>query len=240
MTDPDLHNIDQHLGLTRAKAPRPDSRRDKWGRWVDGIREDLFALWVNRLAWRQMSDAWRRREPPLPPSLFFEYFHRTYADTQVAGVRRHVDTHAGAAGLCQLLREIAQYPECLSRDFYVSRYQWGSQHLGHSEFEQFDPNGLGHVDGAIAIADRDELIAVAAPIWEWANKRVAHLDPRDSKDVPLFTDLDGALNLIDEKFRRWNLILTGIDQQDPVVVYDWLAPLREPWILDNETPESSA
>src|ERR1700677_2579921 len=110
MADPGQANLDELLGRKRGKPPKGDSRRDKWIRWIDKINEDHFGLWVNRMAWRRLTTIWEERDPPLPSSLLFEYFQRTYADTQIAGVRRHVDTHPDAAGLCQLLLEISQFP----------------------------------------------------------------------------------------------------------------------------------
>jgi hypothetical protein len=82
----ELRNIDEALGRERVREAPRNSTREMWVRRIVTIREDLYTLAVNRMAWRALSEVWRDRKPPLPLSLIFECFGRTYGDTQVAGI----------------------------------------------------------------------------------------------------------------------------------------------------------
>ena len=70
---------------------------------------------------------------------------------------------------------------------------------------------------------------------QWVHKTVAHTSEVPAQSVPTFDELDTALDRIIEIYMRWHLILTGNDLIDlePVPQYDYLAPLRVPWIVSD-------
>jgi hypothetical protein len=227
-------NLDVVMGRKRIPKPKPDSRRDKWIRWLGPIHEDLSALAINRMVWRTLTTIWREREPQLPPSFIFDFFATTYAHAQASGVRRQVDHRDDVASLWRLLKEIEEHPEHLDHDWFVGRYQWGDQWRGDREFAALDPDGTGHIDSCEAKRDRERIVKVGEGIRDWVHKHVAHLSTTPSPTVPTFDELDTALDAMAEVFARWNCIFTGVDlvSVEPVPQYDFLAPLRVPWLLN--------
>ena len=226
-------NLDLAMGRKRIPKPKGDSRRDKWIRWLGAIDADLNALAINRMAWRTLTAIWRERDPQLPASFIFDFFATTYAHAQASGIRRQVDTRSDVTSLWRLLNEIEEHSDRLHRDWFVGRFEWGDQWRGEREFTALDPNGAGHVDPAEAARDKERIEKVAKGIRTWVNKHVAHLSTKPSLLVPTFDELDGALDALAEVYSRWNCILTGVDlvSIEPVPQYDFLAPLRVPWIV---------
>ena len=56
----------------------------------------------------------------------------SYAHAQAAGIRRQGhDQGKDVSSLARLLAQIETSPELIDRTFFVSRYEWGDQHLGH-------------------------------------------------------------------------------------------------------------
>jgi hypothetical protein len=227
--------LDKAMGRTKVPPAKADSKREKWLRWLEIIDKDVTTLVVNRMAWRGITRATRDRTPPLPPSFLFEYFGHTYAFTQGAGIRRQAEIAPDVATLALLLAEIANDPERISREFWVSRYPWGQQWRGDNEFtDLFDQKELGHLDGSIATSDLGQIRRTSAQITEWVNHHVAHLSVRPAPVIPTFDELDAAVDVVARILMRWDLCLTGRDtiSLEPVPQYDWLAPLRLPWIVD--------
>ncbi|MHB8220962.1 MAG: hypothetical protein ACYDHU_11685 [Acidimicrobiales bacterium] len=189
------------------------------------------------MAWRELTAIWEQRTPTLPASHLFTYFGYTYTHSQAAGIRRVGDTTRDVQSLARLLMDIGRHPTLLSREFVVGRYKWGHQWTGDNYFTTLDPHGTGHVDRALVKRDTDVLASVVADIKKWANEHVAHLAKTPTSVVPTFSRLDEALDAIEELWQRWTVILTGNDllSIEPVPQYDWLAPLRVPWIVSDDS-----
>jgi hypothetical protein len=229
-------NLDEALGRKPIPKPKGDPRRDKWIRWAAAIDKDLSALAINRMVWRTLTAIWRERSPRLPSSIIFDYFAATYAQTQASGIRRQVDKSHDVTSLWKLLSEIAANPQRLSREWFVGRYEWGQQWHGELEFASLDPQGLGYVNPESAAQDIQQMLKIAMRIRTGVNKHVAHLADRPANSVPTFAELDTALDLLAAIYVRWNCILTAVDitSLEPTPQYDWLAPLRVPWLLDSD------
>jgi len=131
------------FGRVRVLPPKRDSKRDKWIRWIGLIDEDVKTLAINRMAWRAMASIWKDRRPPLPSSFLFDYLAHTYAHTQAIGIRRQADVGRDVSSLARLLGEIRDFPDRISREFYVGRFPWGQQVMGDREFAKLDCNCSG-------------------------------------------------------------------------------------------------
>ena len=68
----------------------------------------------------------------------------------------------------------------------------------------------------------------------WVDENVAHLHPEPLGYAPTFAELDEALEAVGDIFIRWNAIIAGIGliSIQPFPQYDWVAPLRVPWIIE--------
>ena len=72
-------------------------------------------------------------------------------------------------------------------------------------------------------------------VVQWVNSVVAHSAEVTAQSVPTFDELDTTLDRVVEIYKKWLVILTGNDLIDiePFPQYDYLAPLRVPWIVDD-------
>ena len=230
-------NLDAVSGREFVPPTSGDPRRDKWIQWLSAIDKDLTSLAINRMVWHAFTTVWRERKSPLPPSFLFAAIGNQYATTQAVGIRRQADRRRDVASLEALLRELVSHPQLVSRQFFVGRYEWGNQWLGDRQFSSLDPRGQGHLDPAIPAADQSELRKAATTATQWVDKHIAHLSVKPSTKVPTYSEIDQALEVMSRLFRRWTALLTGVDRDtEPAPQYDWLAPLRVPWIVDPRIP----
>lgn len=227
-----LQNIDESSGRTRVESPPPDLRRTEWLEWWDAIHRDLTDLTVNRMVWRAFTAIWEDRDPPLPDSFLFTYLARTYVHSQVMGVRRLVDPRKDVRSFVRLLMDIEGNVRLISREYFVGRYEWGHQWLGDEHFQEFDPHETGYLDPGIVKGDIRALKSATEDLTNWANHHVAHIALMPTSQVPTFNALDTTLDQVESIWKRWTAILKGFGLLSitPVPQYDWLAPLKVPWI----------
>ena len=140
--------------------------------------------------------------------------------------------------LARLLADIAEHPASASRHRYVSLYPRGMQWVGDREFDKFAGESGDHVEAEAVRQDLELLRRKSDAIRRYVNKRIAHHEesPPPSFVTPTFSDLDEAIDTLGTLFRRYALMLTAVDRSvmTPVPQYDWLAPFRIPWILEED------
>jgi hypothetical protein len=225
-------NLDEELRRKLIKPPPKDSRVEKWKRWHDLIDKDLTDIFGNREVWRAVNKI-IDDNPALPSSHFFEFQALNYATTQAIAVRRQADIGGQVVTLGRLLAEVHVSPKLLTRDRYVSMFEWGMQWIGSKQFDGFAGDGGQHVDPATVAADQALLSEQSESIRKYVDKHLAHFEkPKAGATVPTFDDLDAAIGTLGELFRKYGVLLTATDRavMAPVPQYDWLAPFRVPWI----------
>lgn len=225
-------NLDQWLGRKLVIVPAPDLRVDKWKSWLGQIDREVTDLFLSRHIWRSLQQV-IGDHPAMPSSVYFEWQAQCYAAAQAVAVRRQREVKDGVITLGRLMTEMAETPELLTRQRYVSMYDWGMQHLGDRHFDRWAPSGGAHLDGAVVGDDLVSLLKRAENIKRYVDKRLAHYEkPRPAGKVPSFADLDDAVEALGEMYRKYAGLLTGGDriEMTPAIQYDWMAPFRMPWI----------
>jgi hypothetical protein len=171
----------------------------------------------------------------LPSSLFFNYAQRTYATTQCAAIRRQAYP-SRVVSLASLFAEIADEPERMTRERYVALHEDPDpyfQELAKKTFtEKFAGDVWDHIDPAIVESDLAKLRGAAETIEKHTDRNIAHADRVGAKALATFGEIDTAIDVVGELFRKYALLLTaaGWATLEPVPQEDWLSVFRQPWI----------
>jgi hypothetical protein len=217
------------------KSPKPDSKVEKWLGWLEEkIRPEVLTIYWRRHVYRTVADITSSRKPHLPASHFFDYLRDTYAITQAVAVRRQAERSSRVISLGTLLAEVAAEPERMTRERFVSQYDADDQGRGDEAFtEHFGGHVADHLDPALVSADIDRLKVESAKVVRYVNRNFAHLDLDPVRELPLFEDLNAAIDVVGEMFKRYVLLLTasGYAQLVPVAQERWEAVFDEPWNL---------
>lgn len=217
-----------------AKPMKPDSRVEKWKRWIENpIRAEVLGMNNHRAMYQEVGRI-VTEHGALPPSHFFDFLADTYAATQAIAVRRQAEVDPRVISLGVLLHEIADNPERLSRERFLSHYdsiarrKWGEPVWT----EKFGGEVGHHVDPDVVKADLGELGRGTARTKDLVDKHLAHADRKPLANPPTFADLHGAIDSINAQFEKYVLLLTVSTYETlvPVPQYDWLAVFRQPWI----------
>jgi hypothetical protein len=229
-------NLDEVFGRTPVKLPPLNSRREKWLRWIDRIREDTIFAFTSRSMWRGVNQI-IADNPDIPDSHFFFYWGESYVSRQASAIRREADTRDDVAALGRLLLELVDTPELITRQWFVSGYDWGMQHMGDEHFDRWT-TGRGSLedvlDPAVPARDLALLRTSAEMIRDDVNARIAHRSKREpppKSGALTFKDLDDALDVMGELVVKYLAFLThGGWSLEAIPQYDWVAPFRIPWI----------
>jgi hypothetical protein len=232
-----------------------DQRIEKWQDWMEhGVAGDVFRMNLHRQTWDrlgEMVEANDRLKGTV--SYFWEFLFDIYSRDQASAVRRQADIDEQAGSLGRVLKEMADTPEILTRDFWLSLWAHDDDDdywRGVAEGQWAETFGGGeHLDPALATADLEELRQGSERVKEYVDLHVAHLDartiPRRSgppgTEAPLaparrasdlkLEEIHAAIDLVGRVFVKYSGLLTAASwvELTPVIQHNWEAIFEVPW-----------
>jgi hypothetical protein len=217
------------------KPAKQDSKVEKWTRWIEGeIKGEVLTMHHHQAVYRRVAEIVNAREPKLPGSLFFDYFRDTYATSQSAAVRRQAEPSPRVVSLRRLLDEIAAEPERLSRQRFVGAWPPEDQRRGNETFlERFAGDVGDHLDPKPVVADIERLVSESKIVTDHVDQYIAHTDEKPVAQLATFEELNAAIRVVGELFRKYALLLTGDSYATlvPVPQHNWEAIFEMPWIV---------
>lgn len=178
------------------------------------------------------------------PSHLFAWMYDNYVERMAMGVRRLRDSRSGTVSIVKLLRRISGDPTVISRKHYrslfTSSYMPGLNQTDRDAFIDHQYDGLvgAGLQRPHVFDLESEMIwldTFGEPVVEYANKRIAHHDEAPPTEFPTLDDVDAFIEYAEELVRKYIILVGGPAVYfDANFVYDWLAPLRVPWIPDEE------
>jgi hypothetical protein len=213
--------------------PKLDNKLDKWIRWLPTIEQEIQGLAMAKDIFWSVQELIKSNPAIHSPSIFYWYMGNTYVAYALTGIRRQVKPQKDSISLKQLLTEIGDEPEKISRQYYRSLYtEPDKAHFADRHFDRYcAAPGDAHVSAAMVQDDLSKLVASAATCEDFADKRVAHRDKRPPAALPKFKEADQAIDTIHELCLKYRLILIADCQTTllPTYQYDWRAIFDHPW-----------
>lgn len=220
------------------KPAKPDSKVEKWTRWIDGqIQAEILNMHHQQAVYRRVAEIVNTREPKLPGSLYFDYLRDTYATSQAAAVRRQAEQSSRVVSLRRLLDEIAAEPERLTRQRFVGAWPPEDQARGHETFTNRFAGDVGdQLDPQIVAGDIERVETEAKSVVDHVDQYVAHTDEKPVAELATFEELNAAIDALGELFRKYALLLTGSSYATlvPVPQHNWQAIFEHPWIVKEQ------
>lgn len=210
-----------------------DSKLKKWLRWLEVIKGELHDLVVAKYTFHEVQTLIKNNPLLHKPSSFYDYLAQTYVSHVVIGLRRQIKSDTQSISMARLFEEMIATPQSLSRKYYVSLYKGSAvEDLADSDFDKFSAPGSPHIDPALVAVDLARLRDASARCEDFADKRVAHRDTREPKQLPTFKEVDGCIELLDQLYVRYCLLFHASDMDSllPTWQYDWKAVFRVPWV----------
>jgi hypothetical protein len=214
-----------------------DPKVARWRGWIDGsIKNDVIGMHHRRQIWRELTEI-TDANPELAamPSAFWEYARDTYATTQAIAIRRQADITRGTCSLARLITELKSNATRLTRNYFVGL--WGEQdewRLREADraFDELADGEHDHLVARVPLADLARLASESAAMKTFVDEHVAHDAVEPTAEPPTFDDMNAAIDVIGEMFKKYSNVLTAGSwvYLEPTIQEDWTAIFRVPWI----------
>jgi len=135
-------------------------------------------------------------------------------------VRQMVDDGKDALSLVNLLRDIAQHPEEISRRWYVAQWNPDFREVAERRFDALVGKGRRHLTREIVQTDLRRLTVRTARVVSWTNEHVAHRARRPTT-AATFRDLRLAIENINRIANRYAALLHDREVVMPVIPEQW-------------------
>ena len=205
----------------------------KWLKWFEIIHSEIQKLVVAKHIFNEIQKIIRENEKLHIPSSFYDYFSKTYASHAITGIRRQIKSQKDSISIVRLFEEMIATPQSFPRTFYTQKYV-GSvvESLADRDFNKFALPNSCHIDANLVQHDLEKLKLASKKCEEFADKRVAHWDNREPKEIPTFNEVDDCIALLDELYVKYYLLFhaSAMDTLLPTWQYDWQAIFHVPWL----------
>lgn len=204
----------------------------RWRRRFKGVMTQITDIAHNRRLYLQIRDVIDANPAIQVPSAFYDWMRIAYIVDQTLAIRRLVDFDKRTVSFVNLMQEIADHPEVITRTRFVHPYAQWMRDAGHRDFERFARPGAARITPAIIQKHRRDLIVAQRPIRRFVNRHVAHRSQHPMRRLPTYAQLDTCIDLLERLAKTYTLLLeqAALAQVVPVIQYDWLAPFRVPWL----------
>ena len=221
-----------------------DQKFAKWQKWLDRIFEDIQGILINRHVFWEVQEIIRSNKKIHIGSIFYQWMGIVYPSSTVIGIRRQLDMDKRSISFARLLTEIINNPETISRERFIALYKDSglSEEIPNRHFDRFSGVGLSFIDKVEVESDLIILREKTKNISKFANKRIAHCDKANFKNLPTFAELDECLNYLESLLNKYLSMLRAQPLVNivPEIMYDWKKIFRYPWIeSENGTANSN-
>ena len=199
----------------------------RWSGWIDTIRGDMSRIRNDAAifsTFRRLvveNRDWIAEHHGLR---FCQFVVRSYVTAASLGIRRHVKKKDDAVSMARLIAQMQLCASQITLAFYWSKFPRNPDDV------EWQPACFGRLseDGTIVsstILERDatNLEELGKTIEGYADRVLAHLDPKGFADTFTFDDLEKAIRNFDELVCRYQGFLTGSSSNtlEAVVQYPW-------------------
>ena len=224
---------------------KSDPKIDNWIRCLEIIEKEIYELLMLRYVFWELQNIIKTNPKIQTDGYFYEWLGITYSKTTSIGVRRQLDTRSDVITLGRLLSEIQRTPTILSlkrfENFYTKdlRNQTEEDRMFYNfekkraekEFKKFSGKLKTHVDPDCVSQDLTLLSKACKPILKYVNKRVAHRDKKEFTTLPTYNDLNKAIDLLLDVYKKYVLLLRGVQYFIEVTpLWDWKEVFKVAWI----------
>ncbi len=199
----------------------------KWRRWLDRIDSDqLLNLLINQQVFHQLQEAFHRQSDKYRGAELADWMVQGYVAFAATGIRRMMERPRKekkkkgekekkswtSISLVILMEDLKKHDTLLTRDRFSRMYRGKvCMSLAHRDFDSIvRRKGAKQMTASRIERDIAALRKVAKPVVKLVNKVIAHTEA-DRRRIGRATygQIDTAIDLLRETFRRYSLLLNG-------------------------------
>lgn len=228
-----------------------DQQFAKWDKYLNTIYEEVQELVTNQHTFLKVWSMVDQNLKIQRPNSFYEFLYDTYAAYSTSAVRRQIKSEKNRKrkyniSFVELLEEIIETPEVLSRKRFAALYRKIGQDFGpkvmqqvvNQSYKQFAAVGMDHIDPNIVQQDLKKLKALGDKIEQYADRRIAHRDKRPSR-IPTFGEVHDCIDCLKKLTIKYRLLFRAEDLSNcfapqQLAADYWEEVFSQPWILPDK------
>jgi hypothetical protein len=217
----------------------------RWQEHIERIYQETVYLFTTRYKFREVQEMFRTNQALNKiGGNVYQWLLGMWGRDAIMGIRRELDEQGGTINLVNLMHDVEDRPDVLTRRRWLAFIKPGdSDFMPELMNRSFDSLGgvslIGGTkdpqDDVIAPervrADRRNLQAGTKKAFDYAQRMVAHRTPIGELEITV-ADINGAMDAIEDTFKKYYLIFTGntLVQAEAAIQYNWTEPFTIPWL----------
>lgn len=215
----------------------------EWRVRIREITDDITSIVEKKYIYDEIVGVISKNQSINKQNLFYDFLKLNYIESIISGICRQIDCDKDSQSLINLLHEIFEKPEIITKQWFITQY-------GKNEKDEFMDNmkrGIGEndfnkdfgkgnfVDPLVVYSDIGRLIYHTREIKKFRNKRVAHKDKNKKLRFKVsFAYINKSIKTLEEITIKYGLLLNqSMDANNtllPIIQYDWQEIFKLAWI----------
>jgi len=219
--------------LIRIKDPKKHAqlRRRLRYSFLPTLNSQLSDLLEKRNIFWQLQDIAKENKEILKPGTFFDWMCSNYNYAITVGIRKFDDQDSRSRSLLNMLSLILKHPGVIKRSNHKAMYRKGYKALGGVTFDKLVGRGIKRLPQLLIRSDIRNLKIAIKRIRRVVNKDFAHFGIAGSiRKYLTYSEVEKALDTIEEILNKYNLLLTGINQEFDFKNDSWKQVLQKQWV----------
>ena len=178
--------------------------REEMSEWLTFLENQVMSLRTNQHIFWEVQGIIRNNPKIDKPNDFYGWMAEMYAAAMSVAVRKMTDKDRRAKSFRRFLEELKSNPT-------VGRYP---------------------VDQSVIEDQIEALERQTESVKKFVDKRIAHHERMEFKDLPTFKELDDAITHLEQLLQHYSPLFTGMGLHSalPTWQYDWKEVFYYPWI----------
>jgi hypothetical protein len=210
--------------------------------WLDVLRridQEVTTLLTHRQMWKEFQEVASRSQILEEESDFYFWVMDLYGPSQALGIRKMNDRHSKTGSFKRLLQSMSVEPQRLTAEWFRSETEEPLARELDADFATHaDPQGLGHLNPEVPRDDMAALNVISENVKRYVDQHVAHAQLQADAAVPVYSDLDAALDKQFELLQKYTFLLRRSSRVvgPAVMLSNWRRVFYEPWLVENQEP----
>lgn len=181
---------------------------EKWKKWLITISNEVRDLVRSCKIYSEIRQIVTSNPRINTSNLFYDWITRNYVDATLMGIRRQLDDHCDSVSLKNLLSDMKNNLDLLSRERHLALYSEERLCLGNKGFDSLAGEGINNFPLERLEQDIEQLEKIRSLHKTYVDRRIAHYDKvRKVEVIGTFKDLDNAVSSLEEIVSRYDLLI---------------------------------
>lgn len=222
------------------------TKLDKWLEWIDKIYKDCQSLVIKSYFYSEYLSIVKNNKSIASPPDFHEWIARNYYEAALMSIRRLLDNHKDAISLRNLLNEMMDNTNLISKKWYLDQIKddkvlieeagLTTKSFAEDYFAETHTTNGEKLSPKLVRDDIRKLDQAGSKLSVFIDNTLAHKNKGPKGSMSIKTkNIEQAIKQVEEITIKYLELFGkgGYDSLCPTWQYDWQVIFTKPWIKKN-------